>query len=159
VDFHPAWHRLLDTAVSHGLTAEPWTKPAGTGAHLRRAAGFVAWSQAEAGHGCPVSMTYAAVPALAASPELSAIWAPLLASREYDPGLRPHTLKRGVLAGMGMTEKQGGSDLRTNATVALEVPGGPIGGGQTYLLTGHKWFCSAPGCWSSSSRPHCRRAC
>src|SRR5450631_2783596 len=144
VDFHPAWHRLLDTAVSHGLTAEPWTEPAGTGAHLRRAAGFVAWSQVEAGHGCPVSMTYAAVPALEASPELSAIWTPLLASREYDFGLRPHELKRGVLAGMGMTEKQGGSDLRTNTTVAVEGIGGPVEGGQTYQLTGHKWFCSAP---------------
>jgi putative acyl-CoA dehydrogenase len=89
-------------------------------------------------------MTYAAVPALAASPELSAIWTPLLASREYDFGLRHHELKRGVLAGMGMTEKQGGSDLRTNTTAAVEGIGGPIEGGQTYRLTGHKWFCSAP---------------
>ena len=144
VDFHPAWHLLLDTAVSHGLTAEPWTKPLRTGAHLRRAAGFVAWSQVEAGHGCPVSMTYAAVPALAGSPDLGAIWTPLLASREYDFGLRPHAQKRGVLAGMGLTEKQGGSDLRSNTTEALEVADGPIAGGQTYRLTGHKWFCSAP---------------
>ncbi len=144
VDFHPAWHRLLDTAVSYGLTAEPWTKPAGTGAHLRRAAGFVAWSQVEAGHGCPVSMTYAAVPALMGSPDLMAIWTPLLASRQYDFGLQPHALKRGVLAGMGMTEKQGGSDLRGNTTAAVEGIGGPIEGGQTYRLTGHKWFCSAP---------------
>ena len=144
VDFHPAWHRLLDTAVSYGLTAEPWTKPAGTGAHVRRAAGFVAWSQVEAGHGCPVSMTYSAVPALAASPELSAIWTPLLASREYDFGLRPHAHKRGVLAGMALTEKQGGSDLRSNATTAVAADDGPIAGGQTYRLTGHKWFCSAP---------------
>ena len=144
VDFHPAWHRLLDTAVSHGLTAEPWTEPVGTGAHLRRAAGFVAWSQVEAGHGCPISMTYAAVPALMGSPDLMATWTPLLASREYDSGLRPHAQKRGVLAGMGLTEKQGGSDLRTNTTAALAVTGGPIAGGQTYRLTGHKWFCSAP---------------
>jgi putative acyl-CoA dehydrogenase len=144
VDFHPAWHHLLDTAVSYGLTAEPWTKPAGTGAHLRRAAGFVAWSQVEAGHGCPVSMTYAAVPALATNPDLSAIWTPLLASRQYDYGLRPHALKRGALAGMGMTEKQGGSDLRSNTTAAEVVSGGPVAGGQTYRLTGHKWFCSAP---------------
>jgi putative acyl-CoA dehydrogenase len=144
VDFHPAWHQLLDTAVSYGLTAEPWTRPEGTGAHLRRAAGFVAWSQIEAGHGCPVSMSYAAVPALATSPDLSAIWTPLLASRQYDFGLRPHSLKRGVLAGMGMTEKQGGSDLRSNTTGAKAVAGGPIAGGQTYRLTGHKWFCSAP---------------
>lgn len=144
VDFHPAWHQLLDTAISFGLTAEPWTKPAGSGAHLRRAVGFVAWSQVEAGHGCPVSMTYAAVPALGANPDLSAIWTPLLASRQYDYGLRTHALKTGVLAGMGMTEKQGGSDLRTNTTAAQAVVGGPIAGGQTYRLTGHKWFCSAP---------------
>jgi putative acyl-CoA dehydrogenase len=144
VSFHPAWHQLMETAVSFGLTAEPWTRPLGKGAHLRRAAGFVAWSQVEAGHGCPVSMTYAAVPAVAASPELSAIWTPLLASREYDFGLRPHALKRGVLAGMALTEKQGGSDLRTNTTAAWEVAGGPIEGGPTYRLTGHKWFCSAP---------------
>jgi putative acyl-CoA dehydrogenase len=144
VDFHPAWHRLLDTAVSYGLTAEPWTKPARTGAHVRRAAGFVAWSQVDAGHGCPLSMTYAAAPALQGSPDLSAIWTPLLASREYDFGLRPHAQKRGVLAGMGMTEKQGGSDIRSNTTAAVAVGGGPIEGGQTYRLTGHKWFCSAP---------------
>ena len=144
VDFHPAWHHLLDTAVSYGLTAEPWTKPVRTGAHLRRAVGFVAWSQVEAGHGCPVSMTYAAVPALRASPDLSAIWTPLLASREYDFGLRPHAQKSGVLAGMGMTEKQGGSDLRSNTTAAVAASGGPVAGGQTYRLTGHKWFCSAP---------------
>ncbi|HYO18475.1 MAG TPA: acyl-CoA dehydrogenase family protein [Dermatophilaceae bacterium] len=144
VDFHPAWHRLLDTAVSYGLTAEPWTKPAGTGAHLRRAAGFVAWSQVEAGHGCPVSMTYAAVPVLAASADLSAAWTPLLASREYDYGLRPHAQKSGVLAGMALTEKQGGSDLRSNTTAAVAVADGPVAGGATYRLTGHKWFCSAP---------------
>jgi putative acyl-CoA dehydrogenase len=144
VEFHPAWHHLLDTATSYGLTAEAWTKPAGTGAHLRRAAGFVAWSQVEAGHGCPVSMTYAAVPALAGTPELSAVWTPMLASREYDFGLRHHGQKSGLLAGMALTEKQGGSDLRSNTTAAVAVAGGPIAGGQTYRLTGHKWFCSAP---------------
>jgi len=89
-------------------------------------------------------MTYAAVPALRASPDLSAIWTPLLASREYDFGLRPHAQKSGVLAGMGMTEKQGGSDLRSNTTAAVAASGGPVAGGQTYRLTGHKWFCSAP---------------
>ena len=144
VDFHPAWHQLMNTAVSHGLTAEPWTKPARTGAHVRRAAGFVAWSQVEAGHMCPISMTYAAVPALQSSPDLVAIWAPLLASREYDFGLRPSATKSGAIAGMGMTEKQGGSDLRTNTTSAVAVASGPLTGGQTYRLTGHKWFCSAP---------------
>jgi putative acyl-CoA dehydrogenase len=144
VDYHPAWHQLLDTAVSHGLTAEPWTKPASTGAHVRRAAGFVAWSQVEAGHLCPVSMTYAAVPALQGSPDLAAIWVPLLASREYDFGLRPNAAKSGAIAGMGLTEKQGGSDLRSNTTSAVAVASGPMAGGQTYRLTGHKWFCSAP---------------
>jgi putative acyl-CoA dehydrogenase len=144
VQFHPAWHRLLDTAVSHGLTAEPWTRPSGTGAHLLRAAGFVAWSQVEAGHGCPVSMTYAAVPALMASPDLRDLWTPLLASRQYDFGLRPRAQKSGALAGMALTEKQGGSDLRTNTTEAVSVAGGPVAGGETYRLTGHKWFCSAP---------------
>jgi len=114
--------------VSFGLTAEPWTRPARTGAHLRRAAGFVASSQVEAGHGCPVSMTYAAVPALLGSPDLGAIWTPLLASREYDFGLRPHAQKRGALAGMAMTDKQGGSDLRSNTTAAVAVAGGPVAG-------------------------------
>ena len=144
VDFHPAWHKLMNTAVSHGLTAEPWMKSARTGAHVRRAAGFVAWSQVEAGHLCPISMTYAAVPAIQGNPDLVAIWAPLLASREYDFGLRPQAQKSGVLAGMGLTEKQGGSDLRSNSTAAVAMAGGPIAGGQTYRLTGHKWFCSAP---------------
>ncbi|MGN6634259.1 MAG: acyl-CoA dehydrogenase family protein, partial [Oryzihumus sp.] len=144
VEFHPAWHELMSTAVSYGLTAEPWTRPAGTGAHVRRAAGFVAWSQVEAGHGCPVSMTYAAVPALMTSPELGALWAPLLASREYDFGLRPRGAKAGAIAGMGMTEKQGGSDVRRNATAATPSPGGPLEGGDTNRLTGHKWLCSAP---------------
>ena len=93
---------------------------------------------------CPISMTYAAVPALQSSPDLVAIWAPLLASREYDFGLRPSATKSGAIAVIGMTEKQGGSDLRTNTTSAVAVASGPLTGGQTYRLTGHKWFCSAP---------------
>ncbi|HET6694256.1 MAG TPA: acyl-CoA dehydrogenase family protein [Pedococcus sp.] len=144
VEFHPAWHQLMDTAVAHGLTALPWTEPEGTGAHVRRAAGFLVWSQVEAGHLCPVSMTYAAVPALRANPELAAAWVPKLASREYDFGLRPLAGKRGAIAGMGMTEKQGGSDVRANTTRAQRTEGGPLGGGDTYRLTGHKWFMSAP---------------
>ncbi|MET9696613.1 acyl-CoA dehydrogenase family protein [Streptomyces sp. NPDC006529] len=137
VDFHPSWHRLLDRAVSAGLT-DAWGREAG---HLRRAAGFFVWSQAESGHGCPVSMTHAAVPALRADPELAAEWEPRLTSHVYDPGLRPAAQKPGVLFGMGMTEKQGGSDVRANTTraVALDASG-------EYLLTGHKWFCSAPMC-------------
>ena len=119
MDFHPAWHRLLDTALSYGLTAASygltavsfgltavsWPELAANGAHLRRAAGFIARSQVEAGHGRPVSTSYAAVPVIAASPELSATWSPQLASREYDFGPRPHAGMDGVLAGMALTEK------------------------------------------------------
>jgi len=143
VEFHPAWHELLAVAVGHGLTAGPWLRPAGTGAHLRRAAGFMVWSQVEAGHGCPISMMYAAAPALAADPTLSERWLPLLASRSYDPGLKPVSRKYSALAGMGMTEKQGGSDVRANTTRAVATPGGPVPG-EPYRLTGHKWFTSAP---------------
>ena len=143
VDYHPAYHRLMEVAVGHGLTAEAWTRPEGSGAHARRAAGFVVWSQVEAGHTCPVSMTYAAAPALTASPEVARGWLPGIASRSYDPALRPHADKPGLTLGMGMTEKQGGSDVRANTTRATAHPGGPLDG-ETHLLTGHKWFCSAP---------------
>ncbi len=143
VEFHPAWHTLMEVAVGNGLTAEPWTAPAGSGAHLRRAAGFVVWTQTEAAHLCPISMTYAAAPALATSPELAQRWLPALASRSYDFGLRTPADKAGLIAGMAMTEKQGGSDVRTNTTTAVSVPGGPIDG-ETHRLTGHKWFVSAP---------------
>jgi putative acyl-CoA dehydrogenase len=143
VDYHPAYHSLLGTAVANGLTAEPWTQPAGAGAHLRRAIGFVVWSQVEAGHGCPVSMTYAAAPALRHDPDLAARWVPRLASRRYEPELRPVADKAGALCGMGMTEKQGGSDVRVNITRAEPTAGGPVPGA-AYRLTGHKWFCSAP---------------
>ncbi|GAA2758136.1 acyl-CoA dehydrogenase family protein [Actinopolymorpha rutila] len=138
VEFHPSWHHLLGRAVGWGLHGAPWTSGEAT-PHLARAAGFYLWSQAEAGHGCPVSMTYAAVPALRAEESLAAAWTPLLSSPAYDPGLRPAAGKRGALAGMAMTEKQGGSDVRSNTTVA--DPGGADG---EYVLTGHKWFCSAP---------------
>ena len=143
VEYHPAYHRLMEVAISEGLTAEPWTRPSGSGAHARRAAGFVIWSQVEAGHLCPVSMTYAAVPALSAEPTVADRWVPGLASRAYDPVLRPIADKPGLTVGMGMTEKQGGSDVRTNTTMATASPGGPLVG-ETYRLTGHKWFCSAP---------------
>jgi putative acyl-CoA dehydrogenase len=143
VEFHPAWHELMDVAVSHGLTAEPWTRPAGSGAHAQRAAGFIVWSQVEAGHLCPISMTYAGVPALRGTPELADVWVPRLASRSYEFGLRPVRAKAGAIVGMGMTEKQGGSDVRANTTRAVQRPGGPLPG-RTFQLTGHKWFCSAP---------------
>jgi putative acyl-CoA dehydrogenase len=143
VEFHPAWHQLMEVAIGHGLHAMPWREPR-PGAHAARAAAFYIWSQVEGGHGCPVSMTYAAVPALRKQPELSAQWEPGMKSLEYDPGLRAHSSKRGVLVGMAMTEKQGGSDVRANTTRA--VPTGAGGPGGEHLLTGHKWFCSAPMC-------------
>jgi putative acyl-CoA dehydrogenase len=143
VDYDPAYHALLDTAVSNGLTAEPWTQPPGTSAYLRRAIGFLVWSQVDAGHGCPVSMTYAAAPALHHDPALASVWVPRLASRTYEPELRPVAAKTGALCGMGMTEKQGGSDVRANTTRAVPVGAGPVSG-DAYRLTGHKWFCSAP---------------
>ena len=139
VDFHPSWHALMDVAVGAGLHAAAWS--AGAGGHVRRAAGFVVWSQVEAGHGCPVSMTYAAVPALRSDPALAAVWEPGLSATTYDPGLRAPAAKAGLLAGMGMTEKQGGSDVRANTTRAE-----PLVADGEYLLTGHKWFCSAPMC-------------
>ncbi len=139
VDFHPSWHELMSTAVGHGMHAAPWAD-ARPGAHVARAAKFFVWTQAEAGHGCPISMTYACVPALRQSPALAARYEALLAATTYDPGLRVPDGKAGLLAGMAMTEKQGGSDVRANTTTAV-----PAGDG-SYLLTGHKWFCSAPMC-------------
>lgn len=138
VDYHPSYHRLMETAVRAGLHAAPWSNDR-PGAHVARAAGFYVWSQVEAGHGCPISMTYSVVPALAASGDLTAEWKPRLTSRIYDPRPAPAEEKTGAIAGMAMTEKQGGSDVRANTTRA--EPDGPDGG---YRLTGHKWFCSAP---------------
>ncbi|MET9585346.1 acyl-CoA dehydrogenase family protein [Streptomyces sp. NPDC058232] len=135
VEFHPAWHRLLGHAVTAGLT-DAWGRPGG---HVRRAAGFLVWTQPEGGHGCPLSMTHAAVPALRTDPVLAAEWEPRLTSWVYEDGLRPPAQKAGVLFGMGMTEKQGGSDVRANTTRAE-----PLSADGEYLLTGHKWFCSAP---------------
>ena len=141
VRFHPSWHWLMTRAVGHGLQAAPWERQeAGDPhAHVRRAAGFFAWSQTEPGHGCPISMTYAAVPALRAEPAVAKEWTPLLAATTYDPVLRPAADKAGALAGMGMTEKQGGSDVRANVTRARAT-----GSDDAYTLHGHKWFTSAP---------------
>ena len=140
VEFHPAWHELMNVAIGHGLHALPWREPR-QGAHAARAAAFDIWSQVEGGHGCPVSMTYAAVPTLRAEAKLAAEWEPLATTLEYDPGLRSPTTKRGVLFGMAMTERQGGSDVRANTTRAV-----PAGSDGAHLLTGQKWFCSAPMC-------------
>src|SRR5688500_12057925 len=143
VDFHPSWHELLGLAVEHELHSLPWNQP-GPGAHVARAAAFMCFSQAEAGVGCPVSMTYSAIPAIRHQPELAEEWEPRWLSTGYDPANKPATEKPGALAEMGMTEKQGGSDVRANTPIARPLNGG--GPGAEYELTGHKWFMSAPMC-------------
>jgi len=137
VSFHPAWHQLMDLSIGAGLAGAAWADPR-PGAHVARAGGFFLTGQVESGHGCPVSMTYAVVPALRGAPALAARYEPLLTASTYDPGLRPLRDKTGLVAGMGMTEKQGGSDVRANTTRALCAPDG------SYELIGHKWFTSAP---------------
>ncbi|MEI8082866.1 MAG: acyl-CoA dehydrogenase family protein [Actinomycetes bacterium] len=139
VEFHPSWHELMTVAVESGLGAAPWVSP-DAAAHTIRAASFMTWSQAEAGHGCPMSMTYAAVPALRVDPAIADQWVPGLASSTYDFGLRAPQSKAGLVAGMWMTEKQGGSDVRANSTQARPISGED----GAYTLHGHKWFCSAP---------------
>ncbi|GAA1508161.1 acyl-CoA dehydrogenase family protein [Nocardioides humi] len=136
VEYVPAYHQLMETAVSHGIHAAPWADDR-PGAHVARAAKFYAWN-VDAGHGCPISMTYAVVPALRANPELAARFEPLLTNRAYDFGLRDPETKRGLIAGMSMTEKQGGSDVRANTTTATPQADG------SYRIVGHKWFTSAP---------------
>ncbi|MBV8067529.1 MAG: acyl-CoA dehydrogenase family protein [Candidatus Eremiobacteraeota bacterium] len=140
VRFHPAWHTLLRHAMQAGLAGAPW-RDSSPYPHVRRAAKFYVWGQVESGHGCPISMSYASVPVLRGQPELSA-WPAALTANEYDPRLVPVASKTSALCGMGMTEKQGGSDVRANQTRA--VPAERPGPGREYLLTGHKWFCSAP---------------
>ncbi len=142
-EFHPAWHELLGKAVEYELHSAPWEDPR-PGAHVARGAAFMCFSQAEAGVGCPISMTYSVIPALRTQPELAAEWEPRFFSSAYDPRNAPAPEKSGALAGMGMTEKQGGTDVRANTTLARPVNGG--GPGAEYELTGHKWFMSAPMC-------------
>jgi putative acyl-CoA dehydrogenase len=137
VEYHPAWHALLELGVEAGLHALPWREPV-AGAHAARAAMFVTLAQVEAGVGCPLSMTYAAVPALRAEPGLAAEWEPRLTSLSYEPGLAPSSGKAGALCGMAMTERQGGSDVRSNETEARPTTPGEA------VLRGQKWFCSAP---------------
>ncbi len=137
VEYHPHYHRLMETAVANGLHAEPWRDPR-PGAHVARAARFFVWSQVDTGHTCPVSMTYAIVPAMRHQPEVASIWEPRLESDIYDPRSLPAEAKNGAIAGMAMTEKQGGSDVRANTSTAVPTADG------SYRLTGHKWFCSAP---------------
>ncbi|MDQ3740548.1 MAG: acyl-CoA dehydrogenase family protein, partial [Actinomycetota bacterium] len=137
VEFHPAYHMLMQQASEHELHALPWNHPDENG-HVARAAMYMCSGQADAGHGCPITMTFAAVPALRHTPELYEEWVPRLTAASYDPVLRAG--KDSAKCGMAMTEKQGGSDVRANTTTARPA------GGDEYLLTGHKWFCSAPMC-------------
>ena len=141
VEFHPAWHKLMRMGVENELHSLPWTSPEPS-AHVARAALYMTAMQAEAGFACPITMTFAVVPALRAQPELAAEWEPLVTATTYDPRLVPAGEKGSAIAGMAMTEKQGGSDVRANTTVARPLNGG--GAGAEYEITGHKWFCSAP---------------
>lgn len=143
VEFHPAWHELMRRLVAEGLHSGPWAKPV-PGAHVARAAAYILWAEVENGTQCPATMTYGAVPALARQQGDFAEWLPRLLSREYDTRALPVQQKRGALMGMGMTEKQGGSDVRANTSRA--VPVSASGPGREYRLTGHKWFFSAPMC-------------
>lgn len=138
VEFHPAYHRIIGAAVAHGAHTSAWADPK-PGANVARAATFIMFAQIEPGHSCPISMTHSVVPALAEfCPELSRLWLPRLYARGYDGALAAPGDKPGVLFGMAMTEKQGGSDVRANTTRAVANADG------TWSLTGHKWFCSAP---------------
>jgi putative acyl-CoA dehydrogenase len=142
VEFHPAWHQLMQMGVEHELHALPWRERQRPCTHVARAALYMTAMQAEAGFACPITMTFAVVPALRAQPELAAEWEPLVTATHYDPRLIPAAEKGCAIAGMAMTEKQGGSDVRANTTVARPIGDG--GAGAEYEISGHKWFCSAP---------------
>ena len=147
VEFHRAWHDLMTLATRHELHSLPWTS-ARPAAHAARTALYLTAVQAEGGFACPITMTFAALPALRAQPEIAAHWEPRLTATTYDPELDagPARRKASALCGMAMTEKQGGSDVRANTTIARPLGGGAGGPGEEYELTGHKWFCSAPMC-------------
>jgi putative acyl-CoA dehydrogenase len=139
VRFHPAYHELMAVSIEEGLHASPWEEPR-EGAHVARAARFYMQSQVEAGHGCPITMTFASVPCLKLEPDLARDWLPKILARVYDPRNVPAADKAGLTIGMAMTEKQGGSDVRANTTQAIPA------GGRAYELVGHKYFVSAPMC-------------
>lgn len=143
VEFHPAYHQLMAAAISAGQHALPWTSDR-VGAHVARAAMGYMQFQVESGSGCPLTMTFAAIPTIRHQPDVAAVWEPLITAPHYDPRNVPVSHKRGATIGMAMTEKQGGSDVRANTTEAHCV--GASGGGGDYELVGHKWFCSAPMC-------------
>lgn len=144
VEFHPSYHALMAESTGAGLHGTPWAAPESRSPHVLRAAGFMLFTELEPASLCPISMTYAVTPALRSNAAIYADWAPQLTSRHYDPALKPWREKTGVTLGMGMTEKQGGSDVRANTTRAtLE---GSDAWGQRFAVTGHKWFFSAPMC-------------
>ncbi len=142
VEFHPSYHALMGSALRHGLHGAPWAK--GPGAHVERAAAFMLFTELEPSILCPVSMSYAVTPALRANAGLTAAWMPKIVASDYDPRFVPFDRKSAVTLGMGMTEKQGGSDVRSNTTRAERD--GADGWGERYRITGHKWFFSAPMC-------------
>jgi putative acyl-CoA dehydrogenase len=139
VAFHPAWHALMGLAMQHAVHALPWREPR-TGAHVARTAMHAILSQVEAGHGCPITMTFACVPTLRAEKAVADDWEPRVLATRYDAASRPAREKSAATIGMAMTEKQGGSDVRANTTRAHPL------GDDAYALVGHKWFCSAPMC-------------
>ncbi|MFT5677140.1 MAG: putative acyl-CoA dehydrogenase, partial [Paraglaciecola sp.] len=143
VDFHPAYHQLMAASTQQGLTGSPWAAPK-TGAHVRRAAGCYMLTQVEAGHGCPITMSFASVPTLQKNSQIAEEWIPKVLAQTYDPRNVPHMEKTSVTIGMAMTEKQGGSDVRSNTTRAYPI--GKSGNGMAYELVGHKFFVSAPMC-------------
>lgn len=143
IEFHPAWHQLMQKLIVHGAHAAPWRQA--QGGHVARAAAYILFGQVENGAQCPTTMTFAAVPALRHAPKLAQAWLPKITSLEYDPRSLPIAQKAGALLGMGMTEKQGGSDVRANTTLA-EATGEQDAWGERYRIVGHKWFFSAPQC-------------
>uniref|UniRef100_UPI00398560EB isovaleryl-CoA dehydrogenase n=1 Tax=Pseudidiomarina salilacus TaxID=3384452 RepID=UPI00398560EB len=143
IDFHPSYHQLMDIAITEGLHASPWSDPR-PGAHVARAAKYYLHTQVEAAHGCPITMTFAAVPALQHQPQLLQKLGPKIMATRYDGRNVPDSKKSGLTIGMAMTEKQGGSDVRSNTTQAYPVA--QPGSGEAYELVGHKWFVSAPMC-------------
>ncbi len=148
VEFHPAYHACMARSMAEGLHCSSWeedqTGSAPAAANVARAGAFYMAAQMEAGHCCPLTMTNASVPTLRLQPELANEWVPRILSRRYDPAFRPAAEKASVTIGMGMTEKQGGTDVRANTTLAQPVANGGPGG--EYILSGHKWFFSAPMC-------------
>ncbi|MBD3586266.1 DNA alkylation response protein [Salinimonas sp. HHU 13199] len=141
VIYHPAYHQLMAHAIGQGHCSLPWTSEQ-AGAHVIRGAMAYLHTHADPGSGCPLTMTFAAVPAISVQPDVAGRWLPKILSGVYDGSNRPWYEKEGVTIGMAMTEKQGGSDVRANTTRAVPVDN--AGPGQLYTLTGHKWFCSAP---------------